>query len=522
MISRPCRRKGMILILVLVVIAALALAALTYSEMMFTEREAVEIAGRQAQAKALAQSGVELARVFLGQDQQTRESAGGCYNNSSVFGGKILLEDDNDRGRGRVTVLTADSSDGTVRYGLDNDSARLNLNTVLTADKAVKGQGRKMLMNLPGMSEEIADAILDWMDTDNTTREYGAEQDFYSALSPAYAPRNGPIQSLDELLLVRGVTRELLYGSDTNQNGSLDSSESSTASGTASTTGTVSTEMPASGWTSLLTLYSRESNLRSDGKAKIDVNQQDLNDLKTQLEGVLDDASWIKYILAYRQQEQTPPNNNPPKPGDPPPPPPGPPDGELDLSKPGNKKLSTLLDLIGGEVRVTFKGQRQASTLKSPFTSDQSAMSTYLPKLMGNLATNTSKTISGRININLAPEAVLLCLPGMTSDKVQQIISRRPTDPSKPDASRSYEAWPLAEGVVTLPEMKVLLSLVTTGGDAYRAQVVGYFDRDGPSARVEVVLDATKSPPAVLFWRDMSRLGRGYDLATLGVEGSGN
>ena len=40
-----------------------------------------------------------------------------------------------------------------------------------------------------------------------TTREYGAEfSDYYSTLSPGYQPRNGPPETIDELLLVRGVT----------------------------------------------------------------------------------------------------------------------------------------------------------------------------------------------------------------------------------------------------------------------------------------------------------------------------
>ena len=39
------------------------------------------------------------------------------------------------------------------------------------------------------MTEEIADAILDWLDEDEEPREYGAESDYYSSLSPGYAPR---------------------------------------------------------------------------------------------------------------------------------------------------------------------------------------------------------------------------------------------------------------------------------------------------------------------------------------------
>ena len=42
----------------------------------------------------------------------------------------------------------------------------------------------------------------------------GAESDYYGSLSPPYAPRNGPPVTIEELLLVRGVTPQLLFGLD--------------------------------------------------------------------------------------------------------------------------------------------------------------------------------------------------------------------------------------------------------------------------------------------------------------------
>jgi hypothetical protein len=68
--------------------------------------------------------------------------------------------------------------------------------------------------------------------------------------------------------------------------------------------------------------------------------------------------------------------------------------------------------------------------------------------------------------------------------------------------------------------MKALLPYVTTGGSVYRGQVVGFFDGGGPAVRIEVVLDATASPPHVLFWREISQLGRGFSLDDLGAESS--
>ncbi len=62
--------------------------------------------------------------------------------------------------------------------------------------------------------EEITDAILDWRDSDVLARLNGAEEDYYLGLSPPYRPKDGPFDSVDELLGVRGITQELFFGAD--------------------------------------------------------------------------------------------------------------------------------------------------------------------------------------------------------------------------------------------------------------------------------------------------------------------
>ena len=98
------------------------------------------------------------------------------------------------------------------------------------------------------------------------------------------------------------------------------------------------------------------------------------------------------------------------------------------------------------------------------------------------------------------------------------IISARGDETLAADPARQHETWLLAEGIVTLDEMRALTPFVTARGDVFRAQVVGYYQGGGPSSRAEVVLDATGAVPRLLFWRDISHLGRGYALEMLGVE----
>jgi len=139
---------------------------------------------------------------------------------------------------------------------------------------------------------------------------------------------------------------------------------------------------------------------------------------------------------------------------------------------------------------------------------------------MDNMTTQTAQVLPGRININQAPRVVLAGIPGMTPELVDEIIAQREMDPAQAESHRKYETWLLSEGLVTLEEMKALMPFICGSGRVYRAQVVGYFDQEGPDARFEAILDATKTRCRVLFWRDMTHLGRGYPREVLGV-GSG-
>ena len=559
------RRRGVVLIIVLVVVTVLALAAYTFSDLMVSHRRVATVNGQRLQARLLVYSGMEVVKQYLMQDEASREQSGGHFNNPAAFQGIPVIPDLEPEFRGSFTVLApylddAGLSMGGVRYGLEDESSRLNLNLLLIADGIVPGSGRALLMALPGMTEDVADAILDWIDEDEETRDYGAEFiDYYATLSPSYKPRNGPLQSVEELLLVRGVTPALLFGADFNRNGMIDQHEQSTsaslgmggatalaptmASSNSATLG--ANGLPQLGWASYLTLYSSERNTTPDGLPRIYLNGDDLETLKDDLSTVFSEEQ-TNFILAYRLYG--PDSQQASIAGT---------DGvsasevDLDLTQTPQAQIGQVLDLIGATVRTQVQsestdsgtsssgssssGGGRSSTssssggnanivVKSPFADDVLSMSTYLSTLMNNCTVVDAEAIPGRININEAQREILLGIPAvsaatgeniMTEAIVDEIVSlRTATDTS----DHSHETWLLSEAVVSLDEMKALSPFICAGGDVYRCQIVGYFQGGGPSARAEVVFDATGDSPRVLFWRDISHLGRGHALETLGVD----
>ncbi|MBI1904232.1 MAG: hypothetical protein HYS13_24315, partial [Planctomycetia bacterium] len=191
--------------------------------------------------------------------------------------------------------------------------------------------------------------------------------------------------------------------------------------------------------------------------------------------------------------------------------------GKLNLTAAPKKKLDRVLDLVGAKVQVKFEGDRNSTVLASPFTAELGTMGTYMEMLMDNVTVSQAALLPGRININQASRKVLMGIPGMTEEIVTEIISRRDPEPGADNPQRRLETWILQEGIVTLSEMKSLSPFINGGGDVYRSQVVGYFQGGNAAARAEVVFDATADTPRVLLWRDVSHLGRGYALETLGV-----
>jgi hypothetical protein len=61
-------------------------------------------------------------------------------------------------------------------------------------------------------ADVVSDSILDWRDDNDDHRTHGAEDDYYEALKRPYPAKDGPFDAVEELLLVRGVTREMFYG----------------------------------------------------------------------------------------------------------------------------------------------------------------------------------------------------------------------------------------------------------------------------------------------------------------------
>jgi type II secretory pathway component PulK len=548
-----------VLLAVLVVVVLLSLAAYQFSELMMAEYKATDSYVRSAQAKAYADSGVHyLAAALSNPSTLAGTLNNNPYNNPGAFQGIIVDPNAKTRMRGKFTILTLLDPDDPnfgvqgFRPGVSDESGKINLNAILQwGGNGQQAHDILLALNLPNLTEDVINSILDWLDADQDERSNGAEDIYYGSLTPPYHAKNGPLDSLDELLLVKGVTPQFLYGNDRNRNGILDPEEND-GSGTLDR-----------GWSAYFTIYSRETNVDSQGNPRIYINANDLNTLANNLQNVLS-QDMVNFILACRQYGYTVPkaansdgstnpgsgtgntpsggnsgnNNNNNKS-------PTPPSGggggsgaggsgsgggggggntgsagslsrtTLTATKSGGgNRIASLFDLINAQVSIPATTPNGKPTVIQSPLQDQGNLQQTLPIIFDKLTTKKAAELPPRINLLTAPPTILQALPGLSDNDVQSIVSARPS-PSSTDAidpSFLSPLWLITQANIDPKKLSNLEQYVTTRTQVYRAQVVGYFEDGGPMARYEVVIDTNQGYPRILYQRDLSDLGKAFNL----------
>jgi hypothetical protein len=123
--------------------------------------------------------------------------------------------------------------------------------------------------------------------------------------------------------------------------------------------------------------------------------------------------------------------------------------------------------------------------------------------------------LPGKVNVNQAPPAVLRGMPGMSQTILDGIMASRELLGDSSD--QRHPTWMLTQGIVTLDEMKELFPYLTGGGVVFRGQVYGVLDARQTTSRLDVIWDGSSGVGRILFWRDMTPLGRGVSPELLGL-----
>jgi general secretion pathway protein K len=199
LMNGPCGdRRGIALIMVLWVLAVLMVIALSFSYTARTESLSAVAFKDGVEKKFIAEAGIEKAAMEIIYRRMHPNVQ------TDVNGAETWRMDG--------TPYTVNIEGGHYTVRIIDESGKINLNTLTDASAIIF---KNLLLN-NGVEETVAntivDSVLDWKDPDDFVRLNGAESDYYMSLPSPYKAKNANFETLEELLLVKGMTPAILYG----------------------------------------------------------------------------------------------------------------------------------------------------------------------------------------------------------------------------------------------------------------------------------------------------------------------
>jgi general secretion pathway protein K len=199
----PGDSKGIAFIMVIWVITILSVVVLEFCFAMRTEVNITRNYQEELQLYAAAEGGVQraIAELILKHDSRMQQMR------RNPKEGEALAEYIEWVTDGRDYKVPFERGECAVRVMGEGGKVNINRVTDTVLRKIVSSLG------LEGEARDVVvDSILDWRDPDDFIRINGAENDYYRSLKDPYDCKNGNLDSVEELLLIRGVTPELFYG----------------------------------------------------------------------------------------------------------------------------------------------------------------------------------------------------------------------------------------------------------------------------------------------------------------------
>ena len=191
-------RRGIALLIVLWVLTILTVTAFSFSVMTRAESYGTIAFKEGVDKKLLAEAGIERGIMEIIYRSVNRKQ-------TVTLAGKELWKSDG-------TAYTVDLGQGGCVVRVIDESGKISLNGLTDASGIILKNLLIRLGSSPENADLIVDSILDWKDADDLHRLSGAENDYYKTLSKPYKAGDRDFETLEELILVRGMTSEILYG----------------------------------------------------------------------------------------------------------------------------------------------------------------------------------------------------------------------------------------------------------------------------------------------------------------------
>ncbi len=500
--SRSHHRAGVTMLLVLALVACLTVAVYAFTSQSTDGLFLIDSHRRNLSQRLLAESVLDRIQAQL----EHPDHANGLADPTM----RVVPAKELGIANGKMAVVQTRLNHGSTLLGMRNESAKLNLNYLASKNISREAAVAKLL-RYPGMNGRVADGIV------NAIRGTGPDDQ----LKITSDTSSSKIAKLRDLLQVPGVTNELLFGEDSNDNGILDPNEND---GNRSNPPDNEDGNLQLGWASHWTVLGGEATMNSNGQGKVRLNQPDLVELYDQLIMHFPPEE-VRFVIAWRsapaiydsessdsatavaraedersrvatlqdrvlqQQGNEEVFNLTPAVR-----------AGIQLGTSRGIRLPSLQALTECKVQVAVDGQDRV--LVSPFSADASTAATWVQRWEKWTTLSDELTDISRININQASFETLMTIQGMTESIALAIVRTREAR-LEHHAEFATVYWLVARGLLSSSELRKIAPECTTGGSVLTGIAVGQLDRSRTCSMIQFTVDTRFGP---------SRLIRRVDL----------
>ncbi|HEX4350112.1 MAG TPA: hypothetical protein VH251_06985 [Verrucomicrobiae bacterium] len=419
--------SGSVLIIVLWIAIGLVSIALYFANSMNYELTASDNRMNGLAADQAIEGGARYVAFVL----QNFATNGAMPNNTQFKCSAVPVGDAKFWLIGRDPSAASGSSPTEPYFGLVDEGGKLNLNNVST----------NVFQYLPNMTIDFANAIMDWRGTNGiVSLDYASE---------GYASKNAPFETVDELKLVYGATKDLLVGDDVNRNGILDKNEKNTGGSEIN-----------SGLLEDVTVYTREPNFHSDGSSLTNVNTASAATIRSLLQDAGISTSYVQTLT-----------------------------------------------------RTNANARPYAGMLKFALACRNAGMSSSdFANIYNGITTSTNLYLRNRVNVNTANADVLTALfMGANLDEstaesaADTLISYRQENPQ----ALNSISWVIDALGTTSPALTALAGgdYLTVHSYQFTADIAAVGNYGRGYRRVKFIFDVSNGAPVILYRQDLSRLG---------------
>ncbi len=214
--SRLGGRQGSALIVALWVTGLLAMLTATLAFEAHLESRITNYYRNRTHAFYAARSGMSLGQLLIlksaglrgSQPDEVRAETERWYEDALRLaeGGHVTLE--------HALPMEEEGEVATIQLRIEPEPARRNINVIA---RERDDASMERILDVGGVPQEmwptLIDSLYDWVDTDDDPRPDGAEtDDYYATLPSPYRAKDGPLDTVGELRLVKGFSQAILEG----------------------------------------------------------------------------------------------------------------------------------------------------------------------------------------------------------------------------------------------------------------------------------------------------------------------